>query len=859
MTKVKKFIFGCFVVLMFTACIHDPEPDPVYPPYQPPKTEQADVNPTIDEKASKSQEFIFNTESVGFTTITIRRSEWNKLLTYFDYFYKNENSVIAESYEYTKDGQSWKLNTVGFRLRGNTSRFRPQGVDTPTDETGHRQPNADWNPQYYDYAGKKNSDYRQSHFKVDFEPGDDDDRKMSGCMKGVALKRCDSLFSREIFCYNLFHQYGIWTAPRASQTKVYINFIEDFDDDGNVLEEIADCQKTKVDFGVYEMFEEVNKQSLKGRMEKKKNNKAANAWKNNDGDLWKCSGGDLTTASNTANNFGAEQVEILNTDKPKSQWSFIWFGPCYDLKTNKKDVDRATAYFQGFISELNGLANISQFTDEGIKARKDFYEKWFDVDFFIKTYAVNMLVGMDDDYWGNANNYYLYFDNAKGGSEKCYYIPFDYDNTLGCSITGDKATTNPFEWGNGKNRPLLDRLLEVPEYAAALKNALLEVSSQDAQSPWNKDNCIALWNSWKAQVSPYVYTEDIPDWPNIGSRYFNDDGGWKEQKHYLTQDANNLYEQVTRNFNYWLSGSDNTIKFDLNGGSLNGQTGVVTGEYNGVNPRFDGIVGTPVRQGYEFIGWTKTKDGTDFADTYLGEADLTVYASWLNTSNVTALSLLPIQDSTYSGIKFCIINLPQNHYRRTFYINGKEVGGDSLDNPDRYGKIWAYPFTQKDKTYEVYVSYSNEDYQWLETSATVSVTATSGLGEFKVTNTPKYVIEKNFLKWKKEPVIQLGDKTPPREDSNWDEYYLLEVQSTMKNDPNSPGGHRSSWNYQSWNWLGSSCNCNFNFKDHVNADVLNGTRYDLCFRLSYRYNSSAYGDLCLILVDYDDSGVINLE
>lgn len=850
----KKLYFLSFLVclVLFSGCLLNTKGD-----YSP-TSRSDDRNPIISSTASKSQDFIFNTDSIGFTTITIRRSEWNKMLEYFDYFYKNENLVIAESYEYEKDGTSWKLNTVGLRLRGNTSRFRPQGKDEATDETGHYKQNATWSQDYYWYAKYcDDNDYRQSHFKVDFEPFDDDDRKMSDCMKGVALKRCDSYFSREIFCYKLFHQYGIWTAPRASQTKVIINFVEDIEK-GKVKEDLTDCKVTKVDFGVYEMFEEVNKQSLKGRMEKKGNNSANNAWKNNDGDLWKCSGGDLSASSNSASNFGCENIVINNTDQPKSQWSFTWYGPCYDLKTNKSNGGTATTKFQGFITELNNLSNISQFTEEGKQARIDFYEKWFDVDFFIKTYAVNMLVNMDDDYWGNANNYYLYFDNGKGGSGKCYLIPFDYDNSLGCSITGDKVYTNPFEWGNGHNRPLLDRLLEVPEYTKKLKDALLEVSSQDSESPWNKYNCYEIWDKWKAQVSDYTYSKDI-DGHHLGATGFKDDGGWKGTKHYLTRngDWSNLYEQVTNNFRYWLSSNAVEIKFDLNGGKYNGVSGVVSEEFNGVTSRFDAMIGTPVREGYEFVGWTKTKNGDDFTENYAGEENLTVYASWVDVSSVSGLSIFNIKDSNYDGIKIYITNLPDNHYRRTFYINGKEVGGDSCENPDKYRQIWVYPFTEPGKTYEVYVSYSDVNYSGLGNSNKIKITADSGIGEFKVTNKPSYYIENNILKWKTEPIVQLGN-LKIREDDNWDEYYLLEVQSTKKKDTSSLGYHES-WNYQSWNWLGASCNTNFNFKDHVNDDVLDGIRYDLRFRLRYNYNSSPYGDLCLIILDYGDVADFNLK
>ena len=88
----------------------------------------------------------------------------------------------------------------------------------------------------------------------------------------------------------------------------------------------------------------------------------------------------------------------------------------------------------------------------------------------------------------------------------------------------------------------------------------------------------------------------------------------------------------------------------------------------------------------------------------------------------------------------------------------------------------------------------------------------------------------------------------PREDSEWEEYYLIEVQST-----------KPWWDYQSWNYLGASCNCNFNFKEHVKSEVLKGEQTDLCFRLCYIYNSSSYGNLKLIIYDYGDIKPFNLK
>jgi len=264
------------------------------------------------------------------------------------------------------------------------------------------------------------------------------------------------------------------------------------------------------------------------------------------------------------------------------------------------------------------------------------------------------------------------------------------------------------------------------------------------------------------------------------------------------------------------------------------------------------MIGIPKRSDYEFVGWTKTKDGKDYIDSFNGEENLTVYASWIYVKPYKNLTILEVPDECYEGIKIVIINLPEDHYRRTFKIDGKEVGGDSADNPEKYKKIWAYPFTEPGKTYSIEVSYSTEGYSWLEDSNKLVVTAESGIGEFKLLNKPEYYIENNILKWKTEPVIQLGDGKAIREDSNWDEYYLLEVQSTRK-------ANYSSWNYQSWNYLGATCNNNFNFKEHVKEDVLNGTRYDLCFRLKYNYNSSPYGDLCLVIFDWGPEERFNIE
>lgn len=704
-------------------------------------------NPTFSSR-SDALDFIFNNQTLGTTTITIKRSEWNELCENYRFFYKNENSVHAESYVYEKDGMSWTMKNVGFRLRGNTSRFCPQGYDNGREQN---QPNASWSSDYYNYAEQENDDYRQTHFKVGFEEflEDDESQKMAGAMKGVALKRMDHSCGREIFCYDLFHKNGIWTAPRASHTRLILKIVEDESDNST----------TTVDYGVYEMFEEVNKQSLKARA--KDENSASNAWKNSKGYLWKCSSS-LTDSSGEG--MGVENI-VINFDSDGKRVDYTWDSYQMDLKTNKDDLATAKVEFCSFISELNALPNVTDETDTAnITTIKNFYEKWFDVDFFLKTYAINILCGMDDDYWGNANNYYLYFDTSAKGTQKVYFIPFDYDNTLGCSIHEGGFKNNPLEWGQGADRPLIDKLLSVPEYKQKFVNYLLEVSTNNY---WNFEAGSTKFLYWENMISSYLNSPDLDYHIGIGS--FND-YTWTPSGYYLTSKSNNIYEATTASFKKWINGEN--------------------------------------------------------------------------------LSIYKINDDDYEGIKIGIKNIPADAAIRTVYINGKLVSylglewknGVAYISDDVSKTEFGYPYTTTEESYKIYVKYENKNYQTIETSPAIIITATSGLGDLKLVNEPKYTIKNNILIFAPEPEIKIGSNNIRTYD-NLDGYYVLELETT-------------DWNYQSWNYLGAYCN-NFDFSNAVNDNYKNS---DLMFTLYYRINNSDFGgDYRLVIYDYDDTKSFKLS
>ena len=643
---------------------------------RPKHSELNQINDRVGSSRKESLDFIFNNKTLGHTTIVIRRSEWNKLCNDYRYFYKNENCVHAESYIYEKDGKQWELKDVGFRLRGNTSRYCPQGLDNGREQN---QMNKDWNGDYYDTEGIPNSRYRQTHFKIDFEEFcDDDEVKMSKCMKGVNLKRMDASCTREIFCYDLFHRYGIWTAPRASHTTLTLQIIEDIENPK------ANEPTTSVNYGVYEMFEEVNKQSLKARAQDE--NDASNAWKNDKGNLWKCSN-DFTMGR--IGEMGVEDIRLIrkgenypsdmktNGREYGSRVGYVWKQYSMDLKTNKSDFDSASAEFRAFITELNALPKPSNENDtSAINEIKAFYEKWFDVDFFLKTYAVNILCGMDDDYWGNANNFYLYFDTGKNGSGKVYLIPFDYDNTLGCSIKEGGFEHNPLDWGRGANRPLMDKLLLVPEYKERFAELLKEVSAEDSE--WTFDKCSQRFLDYKALVSGALYSPDLTG--RQGTLSWGD-YTWQPDGYSLTKKSNNIFD-ATRLY----------IRLNL-------------GE------EIEGLKAASVKE------TIKNPDGSGTAKS---DCELSV------TVKDNGLLITKKHNSVWDHVSIQI-------YDKT----------DSKDNvrivTDEKTNEFLYPFVKKGHLYTVGLTMQASSYNWeyldaIKEGISVLVQADGGLGTYRITN-----------------------------------------------------------------------------------------------------------------------------
>lgn len=301
--------------------------------------------------------------------------------------------------------------------------------------------------------------WHHAHFRVTFETFADHN-KFHG-LRSINFKwfNNDAIYAREIYCYNLFHLAGVTVAPRSSYCRLYIY----------VRGDLAPAY-----FGVYEMVETVDEEFLQARFPG-----------SDEGHLWKCL-------------YPAAMVYSFPHDKMGIEDPDHGYNPCYDYKSKKSELEVAKKQFLDFLYKLNKLDDAA-------------FEKWiaksFDVDMFLRAYAVNVLVGMWDDYWNNQNNFYFYFDERG----KAYFIPYDYDNTLGTSILADAASTDIYNWGAmDKSRPLMWRILSIPKYKELYDFYMTELIREsnglfDAQASVNRIR------GWQAMIKDYVNNDTGED------------------------------------------------------------------------------------------------------------------------------------------------------------------------------------------------------------------------------------------------------------------------------------------------------------------------------------------------------------
>ncbi len=186
---------------------------------------------------------LFNINDLPEIKLTVPLKDWNKLLTNYDLNNDNDKKVVSH-FEFNLNGQKITLDSIGIRLRGNTSRRRPEGNLGEL----HNATTPDWH---------------HCHFGLNFDKFKNN-QKFNGLEK-LNLKwfKDDANYAREIYTYDLFERFGIWTAPQASYCKLTI-YVE------------GDAKPAY--YGVYAMIESVDEDFIAKRNAQ---------WGGNVGYLWK--------------------------------------------------------------------------------------------------------------------------------------------------------------------------------------------------------------------------------------------------------------------------------------------------------------------------------------------------------------------------------------------------------------------------------------------------------------------------------------------------------------------------------------------------------------------------------------------
>ena len=414
---------------------------------------------------------LFNLNNIPEITLEFNTKDWNKLLTNYDLNPSNEKKVVSK-FTFDVNGTTIALDSIGLRLRGNTSRRRPEGNIGEL----HNPTNPDWH---------------HAHFALDFSKYKLDQRFKGLNKMNLKWFKDDANYCREIYSYDLFTRYGCWNAPRASYGRVTVAIKGD---------------AKPAYFGVYAMVENVDEDFLEKRKDQ---------WGSGTGFLWKGGWSGGTNASLQTSSTQSIGVEDVNIDPALS----VYYA--YDLKTRKDELPAAQAELIQFITDLN--------TKTGAAFQTWIAQK-MDIPLFLKTYATNVMLGMWDDYWVNGNNFYLYF--APNG--KVYFIPIDYDNSLGTSqIIENAGTQDPLKWGSSSKRPLINKILAITQYQNLYKSYIKELANP-ANDLFTAEKSMKRIKVWQNKIAPFVPNDtgedmSIEDKP----------ASWGNQQNYRLTTGNN--------------------------------------------------------------------------------------------------------------------------------------------------------------------------------------------------------------------------------------------------------------------------------------------------------------------------------
>lgn len=282
----------------------------------------------------------------------------------------------------TVNGQVYRYEEVGIRMRGNTSKREFCDENGKIYALVHFRFNLTETFDGEEYApGAWGSDIAKT-WSDESARAERKDRSFATMEKFYFKwnKNYDNTYVREVYANRMFRAYGI-LVPHITLTQISLK-------QNGTLQNI----------GVGTLYETVDKRFIKRNF----------TGDEKGGDLYKCG----YPANLTPNpNYGVET--------PTQRFT-------YALKTND---DRNSPDYQHnkYLKELINMLNSIGKSD----ADRQKLEQLVDMNYFTNFEAVNYLLGNPDCIRNNMNNYYIYFVPETG---KMFLIPYDYDRCLGINM-----------------------------------------------------------------------------------------------------------------------------------------------------------------------------------------------------------------------------------------------------------------------------------------------------------------------------------------------------------------------------------------------------------------------------------------
>ena len=466
----------------------EPEPEPGTDPEPEPEPEP-EPNPNMHEPFTTATlghagiSYIWDESVIPEITVTISVEEWNNFLAAYDQRPSNKDYFHCDV-TYKKGSEVTTITDAGIRLRGNTSRRRPEAH---RNDGKHVTDGADW---------------QHCHFGINLRKFNKDDSHDIKGIRKFNLKwfKDDACYVREVFCYDLFRRAGIWTAAFDVYCRLWIH---------------VEGDSKPAYYGVYEMIEPYDDKYVQKRKQ----------WfGTDDGNLWKCS----YDSHGPADLSNPDANMALDNDKDDFT---------YELKEYGESFSAAKAQLQDFIKKVTGKAHGTP---------GDSFYTWIkqvcNVELLMRTYAVNVAVGMWDDMWNNGNNYYLYFTTSDLYDYKVFFIPYDYDNTLGTANCYDPAKQDPYNWGD--RGVLMERMMEYEEFRNIYRDELKRLVDP-ANGLMDTESARARILDWQAKIKDYIKNDtgedmEIKDQP----------AGWGSWGDYnLMSTDNNYFTEKAKTIN----------------------------------------------------------------------------------------------------------------------------------------------------------------------------------------------------------------------------------------------------------------------------------------------------------------------